>query len=97
VAVHDVVVQPRDRELVIGTHGRGIYILDAAPLQEATAMVLAEEAGDVGDTEPLPDTLTVALAPLIAAPPAVYRKVRSGPPCSGHRRPPWPSPESGSA
>ena len=42
VAVHDVVVHPRDRELVIGTHGRGVYILDAAPLQEASTKVLAE-------------------------------------------------------
>ena len=44
VAVHDVVVHPRDRELVIGTHGRGVYILDAAPLQEASAKVLAAPA-----------------------------------------------------
>ena len=44
VPVHDVVVHPRDRELVIGTHGRGIYIMDVAPLQELTAKVL--ETGD---------------------------------------------------
>ncbi len=30
VPVHDLVVHPRDRELVIGTHGRGIYIMDVA-------------------------------------------------------------------
>ena len=36
-----------------------------------TAIVLAEEAGDAGDTEPLPVNATVALAPLIAAPPLV--------------------------
>jgi photosystem II stability/assembly factor-like uncharacterized protein len=34
VPVHDLVVHPRDRDLVIGTHGRGIYIMDVAPLQE---------------------------------------------------------------
>jgi hypothetical protein len=34
VPVHDLAVHPRDRELVIATHGRGIYIMDAAPLQE---------------------------------------------------------------
>jgi len=28
VAVHDIVVHPRDNDLVIGTHGRGIWILD---------------------------------------------------------------------
>ncbi len=34
VPIYDVVVHPRDQELVIGTHGRGIYIMDIAPLQE---------------------------------------------------------------
>ena len=28
VAVYDVVIQPRDRDVILGTHGRGIYILD---------------------------------------------------------------------
>src|SRR5205085_1158164 len=44
VPVHDLVVHPRDRELVVATHGRGIYVMQAAPLQELTAHVLAEEA-----------------------------------------------------
>src|SRR5206468_2965426 len=43
VAVHDLVIHPRDRDLVIGTHGRGIYVLDVAPLEELTPEVLAEE------------------------------------------------------
>jgi photosystem II stability/assembly factor-like uncharacterized protein len=41
VPVHDLLVHPRDRDLVIATHGRGAYVLDAAPLQEMTAAVLA--------------------------------------------------------
>ena len=44
VAVQDLVIHPRDRELVIGTHGHGVYILDAAPLQQATAQVLEAPA-----------------------------------------------------
>lgn len=28
VAVHDIVIHPRENDLVIGTHGRGIYIID---------------------------------------------------------------------
>jgi len=28
VAVHDIAVHPRDNDLIIGTHGRGIWILD---------------------------------------------------------------------
>lgn len=34
VPVHDLVVHPRERELVIGTHGRSVWILDALPIQE---------------------------------------------------------------
>jgi photosystem II stability/assembly factor-like uncharacterized protein len=32
--VHDLVIHPRERELVVATHGRGLYVLDVAPLQE---------------------------------------------------------------
>ena len=34
VRVHDLVIHPRDRELVIGTHGRGIWVMDIAPLEQ---------------------------------------------------------------
>ncbi len=35
VAVHDIVIHPRDNDLVIGTHGRGIYIIDdITPLEK---------------------------------------------------------------
>lgn len=44
VPVHDLVVHPRDRELVIATHGRGIYVMNVAPLQEMTADALRQEA-----------------------------------------------------
>ncbi len=44
VPVHDLVLHPRDRDLVIATHGRGLYVLDAAPLEEMTAGVRAEAA-----------------------------------------------------
>lgn len=40
VPVHDLVVHPRDRELVIGTHGRSIYVMDVAPLQDLTSKIL---------------------------------------------------------
>lgn len=44
VPVHDLVVHPRDGDLVIATHGRGLYIMEAAPLQELTARTRAEDA-----------------------------------------------------
>mgnify|MGYP001942838920 CR=1 FL=1 len=33
VAVHDLVIHPREKDLVLGTHGRSIYIADVANLQ----------------------------------------------------------------
>src|SRR5262249_49840786 len=44
VAVHDLVVHPRDRDLVIATHGRGLWVLDVAPLEELTDKALASSA-----------------------------------------------------
>lgn len=41
-AVNDLIVHPRDNDLVLGTHGRGIWILDnISALQELTPAVLA--------------------------------------------------------
>ncbi len=34
VPVHDLVIHPRDRELVAGTHGRSIWVVDVLPVQE---------------------------------------------------------------
>jgi photosystem II stability/assembly factor-like uncharacterized protein len=40
VAVRDIAVHPRENDLIIGTHGRGIWILDdISPLQEMTREV----------------------------------------------------------
>jgi photosystem II stability/assembly factor-like uncharacterized protein len=45
VPVDDVVVQPRDNALVLGTHGRGIWILDdSGPLEALTAAALQQDA-----------------------------------------------------
>ena len=51
VPVHDLRIHPRDRELIAGTHGRSIWIVDIAPLQDLTARVLADGAGAF---EPVP-------------------------------------------
>jgi len=41
VAVQDLVIHPRDLDLVAGTHGRGIFILDdISPLEQLTPQVL---------------------------------------------------------
>ncbi|MEX0907120.1 MAG: hypothetical protein WD054_02230, partial [Gemmatimonadota bacterium] len=41
VPVHDLRIHPRDRELIAGTHGRSIWIVDIAPLQQLTPQILA--------------------------------------------------------
>src|SRR5271156_6253678 len=48
VAVRDIVVQPRESDLVLATHGRGIWIVDdITPLRKLTREVLAQDAAFV--------------------------------------------------
>src|SRR3984893_4798074 len=45
VAVRDLAIHPRDNDLVIATHGRGIWIVDdISPLRALTPDVLSREA-----------------------------------------------------
>jgi photosystem II stability/assembly factor-like uncharacterized protein len=45
VAVRDLAVQPRDSDLVVATHGRGIWIIDdITPLRHLTPEVMSKEA-----------------------------------------------------
>ena len=44
VPVNDLKIHPRDRELIAGTHGRSIWIVDIAALQQMTPAVAAAEA-----------------------------------------------------
>ncbi|WP_378179985.1 glycosyl hydrolase [Aquimarina sp. SS2-1] len=41
VAVHDIVVQPEANDLLLGTHGRSIYITNIKPIQDLNEKVLA--------------------------------------------------------
>ncbi len=41
VAVHDIAIHPRDNDLILGTHGRGIYIIDdITPMRALTAEII---------------------------------------------------------
>lgn len=42
-SVHDLVIHPRENELVAATHGRGIYVTDISPLQEMDYELLKKE------------------------------------------------------
>jgi hypothetical protein len=41
--VYDVLVHPRENDLVVATHGRGIFVTDITPLQEMDAEMLQKD------------------------------------------------------
>jgi len=43
VAVHDLVIQPEAKDLLVGTHGRSIYKTNISCLQEINKEILAKE------------------------------------------------------
>jgi len=58
VAVRDLAIHPRDRDLIIATHGRGIYILDdLTPIRALTPEMLAS---DVAVLPARPAVMTLA-------------------------------------
>jgi hypothetical protein len=45
VAVHDIVVHPRENDLILGTHGRSVWIFDdATPLQKMNSELASKDA-----------------------------------------------------
>ncbi len=44
IAVTDLLVHPRENDLVAGTYGRGVFITDISPLQELNQDILEKEA-----------------------------------------------------
>ncbi|MDO6595593.1 glycosyl hydrolase [Oceanihabitans sp. 2_MG-2023] len=43
VAIHDLVIQPEAKDLLLGTHGRSIYKTNIAPLQKMNANLLSKK------------------------------------------------------
>ena len=60
VKVTDLVIHPRENDLIIGSYGRGLYIVDISILQETTAGVLAEDL-HLFDIRPRTQRMTYAL------------------------------------
>ena len=58
VPVHDIQIQARANDLVVGTHGRGIYILD-----DLTPLEHLAKAKPAHGRVPLPDPGRAALQP----------------------------------
>ncbi|HWF85319.1 MAG TPA: hypothetical protein VG222_10740, partial [Vicinamibacterales bacterium] len=44
VPIADLIVHPRDGDLIAATHGRSFYVMDISPLQELTPQVVASNA-----------------------------------------------------
>jgi len=42
VAVHDLVIQPTAKEMIVGTHGRSLYKADVSQIQDMTDEILAK-------------------------------------------------------
>ncbi|HJT68103.1 MAG TPA: hypothetical protein VJ749_16730 [Pyrinomonadaceae bacterium] len=53
IRIDDILVHPRDNDLIIGTHGRGIYILDdITPLQELSSRKVLDSEVTLFDVRP---------------------------------------------
>jgi photosystem II stability/assembly factor-like uncharacterized protein len=44
VPVHDLRIHPRDRELIAGTHGRAVWVVDIGPLEQLADSIIAATA-----------------------------------------------------
>ena len=44
IPVHDLVVHPRDHDLVLATHGRGFFVADVSPFAELNKEILSKQA-----------------------------------------------------
>jgi hypothetical protein len=59
VAVHDIAIHPREHDLILATHGRGILIIDdITPLRQLGSRIL-ESTAYVMDSRPSPITVPV--------------------------------------
>jgi photosystem II stability/assembly factor-like uncharacterized protein len=55
VSVMDMVIHPREHDLVMGTHGRGVYIIDdISPLRQLTPEVLNSDFVFLEQRDPVP-------------------------------------------
>lgn len=58
VSVVDMVIHPREHDLVMGTHGRGVYIIDdISPLRQLNQEVLASEFVFLDQRAPVPQVV----------------------------------------
>ncbi len=51
--IHDMLVHPRDKELVIGTHGRSVYVMDVTPIQKMVKEKILEKEAHLFELKPV--------------------------------------------
>lgn len=51
VPVHDVVIHPREKDIIVGTHGRSMYIGSAKELQQLNTEILAKALHTFGSSK----------------------------------------------
>jgi len=78
VAVHDIAVHPRENDLIIGTHGRGVWIMDDIGfLQEMTPAVF-ESAGHFFSVRPAIRAFGSAVRESFSRPPFAAKNPPAG-------------------
>jgi hypothetical protein len=70
--VHDLKVHPRDRELIVATHGRSLWVVDVAPLQQLTPQVLAAAGAAAPAARPVAAGVAAPPASAAAAGPVLF-------------------------
>ncbi|GAB4137191.1 MAG: hypothetical protein Fur0041_11860 [Bacteroidia bacterium] len=43
VAIHDLVIHPREKDLIVGTHGRSVYIANIAALEQLNDSIMSKD------------------------------------------------------
>lgn len=66
VSVMDMVIHPREQDLVLGTHGRGVYIIDdLTPLRQLTLEILESDLAFLEQRPNVPMTITGPVWPML--------------------------------
>jgi len=78
VAVHDIAVHPRDNDLIIGTHGRGVWIMDDIAFLQEMNPAAFESAGTLFTVRPATRSFVSAIREPYARPPFAAKNPPAG-------------------
>jgi photosystem II stability/assembly factor-like uncharacterized protein len=78
VAVHDIAVHPRDNDLIIGTHGRGVWIMDDIGFLQETTPEVMESSGHLFSARPSTRYFTSSMREGYSRPPFAAKNPAAG-------------------